>query len=41
MKVKLRFMVVPEELGQKAYVEDAVRLRITRPMAALFQATAW
>ena len=27
-KVKLRYMVVPEELKNKAYVKDAVKVRI-------------
>jgi hypothetical protein len=39
--LKLKFMVVPEELGSKAYVPDAVRLRIVRPEAMLFSRTPW
>jgi len=29
MKVELRYMVVPEELKENAYVEDAVKVRIS------------
>jgi hypothetical protein len=39
--LRLKFMVVPEELGSKAYVPDAVRLRIVCPDALLFEENSW
>ena len=30
-KVRLQFMVDPDELREKAYIRDPVRIRITRP----------
>ena len=35
-KIALKFMVVPEELGRRAYVPNRVKLRIIRPEALLF-----
>jgi hypothetical protein len=40
-RLKLKFMVVPEELGSKAYVPDSVKLRIIRPDALLFDGITW
>jgi hypothetical protein len=36
MKLKLKFMVVPEELGRRAYVPNRVKVKIIRPKAMLF-----
>jgi hypothetical protein len=30
-KTRLKFMVVPEELSKKAYVKNAVKIKIIRP----------
>ena len=34
--LRLKFMVVPEKLGRKAYVPNRVKLKIIRPNDLLF-----
>ena len=41
VRVELKFMVVPEELAQRAFVPDRVRVRIVRPKAMLFRWASW
>ena len=37
----MKFMVVPEELGNRAYVPNRVKVRIVRPEALLFPWGSW
>jgi hypothetical protein len=39
--IRLKFMVVPEELGRRAYVPNRVKVKIMRPKAMLFIWDCW